>query len=366
MKTMIFVAALVMALGACGKKSNDSGGGSGGGDKPDVDPDTPAEFTSWMSKDAATAWQGAWVTRMTLGKTMQTGRSFAALDIKGDGAKGFDGKKEYPLGFEVDTPCSVTISEPITEGSLKGGTSFHTKQFAVKGGKLLAGEGSVGMRKGKAAVVCGVSIDVTTLDDKGVCKSWNKRFGKWESKDQKCAWSQKDGKDVLTIGEGEGPKGLTADGDSLMDSQFADDVERGKHARAESYDAAKQTVIAKIKENDPGEQAKAAGGKVGDTTSVLGLIATFTSDPKALTGKPVEVTGLYYSSGSMTAGGKTTVSLEMIDSKDSRKLHITCYTSETDMKAITFTQYDKITAKGSVKESFHMPALDNCTATAAK
>jgi hypothetical protein len=297
---------------------------------------------------------------------MQTGRSFAALDIKGDGAKGFDGKKEYPLGFEVDTPCSVTISEPITEGSLKGGTSFHTKQFVVKGGKLLAGEGSVGMRKGKAAVVCGISVDVTTLDDKGACKAWSKRFGKWEGKDQKCAWSQKDGKDVLTIGEGEWPKVLTADGDILMDSQFADDVERKKHVKAASYDEAKNTVIAKIKENDPGEQAKAAGGKVGDTKSVLGLIATFTSDPKALMGKPVEVTGQYFSSGSMTAGGKTTVTLEMIDSKDSMKLHITCYTSESDMKAIKFTQYDKITAKGTVKESFHLPALENCTATAAK
>jgi len=359
--TMCAMAALVLGCG--GKKDPNSNTGA---PEPKDDSALPAEVAGWMSKDAAQAWQGAWVTRLSLSRMMHTGSDYAALDIKDDGAKAFDGKQEYPLGFTIDTPCTATFSQAITEGSMKGGTSFHTKQFVIKGGKLAAGEGAAGMRKGKTAVACSISDKVTTLDDKGACKTWTERFGKWESKDQKCAWSSDGGKDVLTIGDGTWSHKLIADGDLLMDDQFSDQLAKGKHARADSYDAAKAAVTAKLKENDPGEQAKAAGGKVGDTGSVLGLIATFAADPKPLEGKTIEVTGQYYSTGSVTSNGKTTVSLILIADKESSKLTVTCDTTESDMKALSFTQYDKVTAKGVVKESFGKPSLADCTATAAK
>ena len=43
---------------------------------------------------------------------------------------------------------------------------------------------------------------VPVLDDQGACATWEHRFGAWESKRSPCAWSQADGKDVLTIGTG--------------------------------------------------------------------------------------------------------------------------------------------------------------------
>jgi hypothetical protein len=167
----------------------------------------------------------------------------AALDIKGDGAKAFDGKTEIPLGFELDSPCTASFKQPITEGAMKGGTSTHTKQFLIKDGKVLAGEGAVGMRKGKAAIACMIGMDkLATLDDKGVCKSWSNMLDKWSSKDTTCAWSNEGGKDVLTIGTGNWSKKLIADGDFLMNEQFADEVKKESHKKMASYDAAKQAV----------------------------------------------------------------------------------------------------------------------------
>ena len=245
MASMLKIVVVVVLLISCGGKHD--GGGGGGADTSNM----PAELASWMPKDASQAWQGAWTTRMTLSSMVSWGNDLAALDIKDDGAKAFDGKTEYPLGFGIDSPCTAGFKQPITEGSMKGGTSTHTKQFLIKDGKLLAGEGSAGMRKGKTAVACMIGMEnVATIDDKG-CKTWSAMFDKWSSKDAKCAWSSEGGKDVLTIGEGNWAHKLVADGDLLMDEQFADQVKQGTHAKAASYDAAKQTVTAAQKDKPP-------------------------------------------------------------------------------------------------------------------
>lgn len=232
---------LIVVLVACGSKDGGGGGGAAVGNMP-------AELGAWTPKGAVDAWQGAWTTRMNLSEMIRMGDFVVALDIKGEGAKAFDGKTEYPLGFEIDSPCTASFKQAITEGSLKGGTSSHTKQFVIKDGKLLAGEGAAGMRKGKAAVVCTIGMDsIHTIDDKGACKKWSNTFDRWSSKDQKCAWTAENGKDVLTVGEGTWSTKLTADGDLLMNDQFADQVKKGAHAKAASYDAAKQTVAAQVK-----------------------------------------------------------------------------------------------------------------------
>jgi len=253
MKRWIFVGLVATTLVACGKKKEGDGGGGGGGGGATDESSMPAELAAWMPKGASEAWQGAWASRMTLrtSGSMSMAGDPAAIEIKGDKAKVFDGKTEHELGFAVDSPCSATFKQTITEGSMKGGTSSHTKQFLIKDGKVLAGEGAVGIRKGKAAIVCMVGMDkLATLDDKGVCKTWNMSFDKWKSKDTTCAWSTKDGKDLLTVGTGDWSSKLVADGDLLQNDQFADFVKQGLHVKAASYDEAKATVTAKLKENE--------------------------------------------------------------------------------------------------------------------
>jgi hypothetical protein len=141
-----------MVVAACG-----GGSGGGGGAAANM----PGELSAWMPKGAVDAWQGAWTTRMNLGTKIQMTSPIVAVDIKGGG----------------------------TEGAMKGGTSTVTKYFMVKDGKVLAGEGAVGMRKGKAAVACTIGMGgVTTLDEAGKCLSWSNMLS-WSSKKQDCAWA---------------------------------------------------------------------------------------------------------------------------------------------------------------------------------
>ncbi len=362
-KRWIAIGLWVATGAACSKKPEPTGGSesSGGGAPADAKGAMPAELAAWMPKGAAEAWNGAWAGRLTLrtsGVISMAGDP-AAIEITGSKARVFDGKTEHALGFAVEAPCIATFTLAITEGAMKGGTSGHTKKFLVKDGTLLAGDGAVGYRKGKAAIVCQSGADaIATLDDKGVCKTWSKMFDKWKSQDATCVWSTVNGKDLLTVGTGDWASTLIADGDLLQNEQFAQSVKEGLHVKAASYDAARETVTAKLKEHDPGEQAKAAGGKVGDTSTVVSLAASYAADKASLEGKPLELTAQYFSSSSSTSNGVTSHAVSLVDSKETNKFTLTCYTKEA-VKGLK--QYEKVTAKGTIKESFDRASLDPCT-----
>ncbi|MBA3538444.1 MAG: hypothetical protein H0T79_02345 [Deltaproteobacteria bacterium] len=107
----------------------------------------------------------------------------------------------------------------------------------------------MGYRKGKAAIVCSSGMrGLVTLDDKGACLEWTNFMG-WTSKPTTCAWSAKDGKDVLTIGEGNWTTQVSADGDILQSEQFRQEVKEGLHTRATDLATAKASVseLAKAK-----------------------------------------------------------------------------------------------------------------------
>ena len=194
-----------------------------------------------MPKDAVQAWQGSYTTRMPLREIMATEATATevVLDVKGESAKGGDGTKEYPLGFSIVAPCIAGFEQAVTDGKLAGTTLTHTKQFVIKDGRLIAGDGGVGMRTGMAAIVCQDGADkVITVDVGGTCKTWDDEGG-WKSKPIECAWgTTEDGKDQLTVAN----LAFVADGDLLMDRGFKLQLERTWHQRHASYDAAKQAL----------------------------------------------------------------------------------------------------------------------------
>lgn len=361
MKTWIAVGMAFAALASgCKKKTTGDSGDTSNG---------PSAFTAWMPKDAAKLWDGAWFTRMHLQSNKKTYTSMAgdpvALEIKAGKATVNGGDKDQELGFALESPCAARFSEAITEGSMKGGTSYVTMIFVVENGALVVGSGAAGYRKGKAALVCseGSNGGVHIVDDKGGCVTWDKKFREWESKPNTCAWSQKDGKDVLTIGTGDWNTVVSAEGDVLKSDQFRDWVKGGYHAKANDFADAKAKVAAKLKADDPGEQAKAKGGVAGKTDTVLSLIATLSSDP-SLKGKSVELTALYLNSNSSTSNGKTTHNIMLVDGKDQSDMAIACDLGETAPPE-GLVQYDKVTVKGTVGESFGKPELEGCTAAKA-
>lgn len=223
MKGLLVAVAL---LGACDRK----------GAADTLSTRRPATFDAWMPVGAAAAWQGAWISRLTLSLTAADSvpGDPIALDIHGATATAIDAGREHQLRFAVIAPCAVQFAQPIrVEGSINGGTAYHGAQFVMSGGTLRVGRGAAGYRKGKTAVVCseGRNAGVHVLDEHGVCTTWQDWFDRWESKPAICTWSQRDGHDVLTIGSGEWAPELIARGDVLESEQFTDYVADGYFRR---------------------------------------------------------------------------------------------------------------------------------------
>lgn len=354
-----------LALAACGKSDKKAGEGGGAGTAATGGPPGVAE---WMPKDAAKLWEGAWSTRMSpLSASKKSSTSMAgdpvAVEVKGNKATVSDGTAEATMDFSLRGPCEARFAEPITEGSMKGGTSYHDTMFVVQNGALVVGSGAAGYRKGKAAVVCSEGMDggITFCDDKGVGATYADKFGgKWEKKDTTCVWSQADGKDVLTVGSGDWAPKLQADGDVLTSQQFLDFVKYTK--KAKDYADAKAMVQAEVDAKNPAKKAIAAGGVVGKTDTITSFNATWGSD-KSLKGKPFEITALWLNSNTMTSNGETTYNGILTD-KVGGDFTLACDLGKTkppdDLK-----QGDKVTAKGTVTESFDKPELDDCALTKA-
>jgi hypothetical protein len=267
-KKAIWMAALaIAAVPACKKQEGSTGGSAakateGGGDLPD-------DIAKWMPANASQLLSGVWETRISFyeAKSMDIA---AALEITGDKARASDGQKDHTLGFAIETPCSFALTE-----SAGGGKVTYTKFFLVQAGKLAAvGDGAGGYRKGKEAIACMIGGDsLVTSDAAGACKSWKRDFmdKTWTSKPVDCAWASKDGKDTLRIGKPDDAfsHSLVADGDLLWSEQLRDETTKQRYMKhAADFAAAKTWADGERKAKDPGEQAKAAGGKVGDTSPI--------------------------------------------------------------------------------------------------
>jgi len=237
------IAVAAAALVGC-KKKDDAGGGAAKG----VDSDLPEEIARWMPANAQQLWQGTWQARLTLKTSgaMSMAGDPAAITIKDDKATAFDGKDEKQLDFAIKKPCEAAFMLKTPDGA----TYTFSKKFAINNGKLEVGEGAVGMRKGKAAVICANGMDALyTLDDAGKCLAWSDFGHSWKSKPATCTWSQKDGKDVLTAGQGDFAPTLVADGDLLKSEQFAGEAKDLQFKPAADYAAAKQWATDEAKKH---------------------------------------------------------------------------------------------------------------------
>ncbi|CAN5909397.1 hypothetical protein BH11MYX2_BH11MYX2_10140 [soil metagenome] len=363
-KTAIAITMAALALGGCKKKDGDESGRAGEAPKG-ADGGGPAAFAPWQQKDAAKLWEGAWKGRMTLESSKKGYSSMAgdqaAYEVKGDKATVTDGTNDATMKFTLEAPCQAQFTEDITAGGMKGGKAFHEKTFVLENGALGIGEAAAGYRKGKAAIVCS-SDGVTIVDDKGGCATWKKTFDKWESKDEKCEWSQDAGKDKLTIGTGDWSRKVYAAGDVLAAEQFRDEAKYTE--KSADLATAKKSVGDAVKKDDPAEQAKAAGGVAGKTDSIASLTVSFAAD-ESLKGKPIELTGLLKQTGTMSSNGETMQQflLKDVDSKDD-KIDMFCMGKTPAPEGVKTG--DKVTATGTLDKSFGKPELKDCTITAVK
>jgi len=347
-KVVLVLAGVALAAAGCKKKDSEGGGGGtatatsggGGGDEAGGAPDV---FAKMDLPGRAKALQGAWVLD-SMGKL--------AIGIQGDDVTTFDGKEEVHAKLKIESPCRASFAVKTKMG--EEATSYS---LVMKDGKPALGLGTGGEMLGKGAIVC-AGLGVFVLDDAGKCTEW-KHFGQWSSDPGTCGFRQDGGKTVFFAKTMSGEDTAPVDGTVIWTDQLRDE-----HAKSfPDYAAAKAAVDADAKAHDPGLQAQAAGGKVGDTSTVAGLIATFGADKAKLEGQKVTVTGHYLNSSQMTANGKTTYSAILVIDKDHMQPSLSCNTAA---EVTGLTQWDEVTAEGTVHAFGDEPVLDDCTVAKKK
>jgi len=369
METTFKTLGLLGLLGACSSESakpresvdpivvtKDAAGGSAV--EANATPDL-GEIMAWMPKGAGEAWQGAWFTKLALrdgkGWSSLTG-TYVAMELTGDKVKVWDSstQRDHQLGAKLDKPCSMTFTKQID-----GATHYYHKQYVIDGGAVLAGGGGAGYRNGKTAIVCMNDSDIYTLDAKGHCKLWTERFDKWEVKDTTCKWTAADGKDVLVVGEGGMSNELTAKGNLLANIHFRDALEGKDHRREQDFETAKAAAMQRFKETDPLERARTAGGKVGETSTIISLQATFIADKTAIKGKPIEIRGRFVEVKKGEEKGKAEYRVKLVDAADLKEKdwELVCR-SATEVKG--FKEGDKVKVKGTVDEWWDRAAVIDC------
>jgi hypothetical protein len=343
-KVVLALAVVAIAAAGCKKKASDSGSGAattgGGGDEAAPAPDV---FARMDLAGRAKALQGAWVLDSA---------GMLAIGIQGDDVTTYDGKKEVHAKLKITSPCQASFAVQTKMG--EEATSYS---LVMKDGKAALGLGTAGEKQGKGAVVC-AGLGVYVLDDAGTCTEW-KHFGQWSSEPGTCGFRQEDGKTVFFAKTMGGEDTAPVDGDVIWADQLRD--ERAKPVA--DYATARAAVDAHVKANDPGQQAQAAGGKVGDTSTVAGLIATFGADKTKVEGQKVTVTGRFMSSNKITSGDKTTYNAMLAIDKDHLQPTLMCNTAA---EVTGLMQWDEVTAEGTVHAFGDEPVLDDCTVTKQK
>jgi hypothetical protein len=385
--TTIAIAATVIVVGCKDKAPSEpetrsgsaspSGSGSGSGsatvDAPgprsgsgSAAPD-PTELWAWRPANIEEAWQGAWLTKLALrdaGTTSYTG-AWVAMEVTGTTAHVWapGTKKDHTLLLVFDLPCQLELREALADGSGYNGFSKH---FAISKDTVISGNGGIGYRKDKTAMIC-VDDDYIVLDAKGGCRKWHSTFDRWETTTIPCAW--KDGTPSWVDGDGWDKEMLGVDkadywseyaskGGLLINVHFKDAFTGNEHVKQPDFEAAKAAALAKFKETDPLERLLTAGAKVGGMSTILDLHATFTDDTTKVKDQPIDVPGVVVEMTKSNEDKRPGWMIKAVDARDkAKRWELTCYAA-IEPKALKAGA--KIRMKGTGAQFWESPAINDC------
>ncbi len=240
------------------------------------------------------ALDGAWV----IADSDPTGFSSVytqpmAIVIAGARATEWDGRAASTSRVDFDGPCLVSFMKKRADGNGEGG-SIYT--YVVHDGAAELGTGDVGERVGAGAIVCADSSTLV-LDEAGRCTRIKSVVG-WRTV-ARCGFRRDGGHDVFFY-EPDPAFGvkpdeiLPVDGWRIGNNHRvdADDPTAAAMHRYPDEAAARAVVDADARANDPLLIAQAAGGTIGNTSTVPGLVATYAHDRESIDEKVVRVTGV--------------------------------------------------------------------------
>jgi hypothetical protein len=234
----------VTVLAGCGKKSAEAHGSR-------AEPGRPALFDAWDLKGRGAAWQGAWVLPLQMTTKVEQKTPWAAMEVKGESAKVWNGAAELTMPFEVTSPCTMLMTKPAEPD----GTIIHPgATFTVVEGQIVAGLGNAGVRRGKEAVAC-IDLAVYVLDAAGKCTRYIP-VQQWRAEEARCGYRKPTSGDDTwvsqTAGSGEvffaesfhHETVLAPIGDALVDQQIMTSRDRAR--KSTDFEAAKAAAKAAI------------------------------------------------------------------------------------------------------------------------
>jgi len=322
------------------------------------------EFAKWAPKDADKLWQGAWVMKFA------DDGPLLAVNIVGDKATVYDGRTEAQYRFSVIEPCAIQFAGAKTASPGSAGARSAAErredeiemQFLIRDGQIVVGRGAVAYRRGETAIACGDGRDPGAPEE-GVytvsgnhCTTWKRdATGAWWGRDGVCVWANARGEDLLEVGTEHYLSSMVLVGDIAMERDFKETAK--DNIRAASWDEAKAAALAKAGPVTPLELAKAAGGSIGNTKSIAGVVVTYAEHPASLVGADIELEGTYVEQTTNEAHKKVKTTFAVIT--DTSKLQLTC---QVDGAVKGIAAGDRVIVKGGIDTSKRDEVrLEHCT-----
>jgi hypothetical protein len=245
---------------------------------------------------------GAWVVRNSDGggfASDYTQPMAILIDAKSDQVTIWDGREQRTARLRLDGPCSLSLMEHDKESGGESGPNYA--MLVHDGVAQIGGIEDAGERVGDGAVVCTGFVYV--MDDDGDCarvSAFDRPDGSTETSGDRaeCSFRKDDkGKPVFAYRDPSFPdkeETVPVDGWRIgrVDELDPTDPNKDLFHRYRDFVAARAAVDADAHANDPLLIARDAGGTVGDTSTVAGLVATYAADHDKLDDKIVRVAGV--------------------------------------------------------------------------
>jgi len=308
--------AIAVASAAC-KADEKSAPSPAPAPKPiDARPTPPGPFASWDVPARFAMLQGAWV--------QSVGGPRVPIAIDRDHVKLTD-VTTVTYDIVAIAPCELVLR-------YKGAIDHNlpAMPFALRRGKPVLANGPLGQVRGKESIVCTYD-GVITRDAAGACTKWTFDTA-WTSAPARCR------DDLLAT-----------------DDVLHDDLDYPNLAiPARDFDAATALVADASSYEDARRVARALGGKVGDTSTIPGLVVTVAAAPARWKGKRVTVSATYYGADYLESGGMWT---HLIPAPDQHVPMIACEPLEPRGVA----PYDPVIVTGTIEDE---GSLTDCEITA--
>jgi hypothetical protein len=276
------------------------------------------------------ALQGAWL--------LNENHTLTAFVFDGDHVRTWDGAVEKTYTLRLSEPCELSLFE---------GDSGHSYSLGLRKGVATFGLGTAGQVAGGDAIACELG---TYYFEHGRCRYLRPGAHPDDAERAKCALAN----DTFTFTSPSFGDTYTlhAADDLLWDDQLAKE-----HAEP----VVDYATAAAIVTDQPAAVAIRAGGKIGDTSTVAGLVATVALGRAGMIGRSVDVSGIVLETASTEMNGERTDYVDLHTPKDFFHPGVTCMTKGSPLGVVHPDQVIRVRGRVEKVDADGVVTLRPCT-----